>query len=275
MGDRVSAMVVPRCLTLVALFAALSLMAMEGRSEEVSELGESTVLYQEDVGGGQLEGLLGEAKEVSDAEQCKCDTEEKEPKGLLLFEVGEDVDMSDYEDADEMMGKDDNKEDEDDEEGEKNKKDDEAEESQEDKDANKKEEKAQAATKDAERDAARKKRESENAMQDENQKQTKLEQQLVEAKGIENGKKKDVQKAKASLAQLVKELPAARDQRSADDIVHKIRMQKTQTEEDEKTLRKAEMAVAAIEVKLSYVNKVKKAEEALSAATKAHVKNEV
>merc|ERR1711934_737064 len=62
---------------------------------------------------------------------------------------------------------------------------------------------------------------------------------------------------------------------AAKTIIEKMDMAKNELAELEKQLRKAESDVAAVQVKLSYVAKVVKAEESVKAATKAHGKSEV
>merc|ERR1712070_1322353 len=73
-----------RGFAMLVLFAALSLMTMEAQSTEVTDIGEATSLYAQDVSdSGEYGGmLLGEDKEISAEDMCKC-------KEAAFLELGE------------------------------------------------------------------------------------------------------------------------------------------------------------------------------------------
>merc|ERR1711937_890890 len=103
-----------RGFAMLVLFAALSLMAMEAQSTEVTDIGEATSLYTQDASdSGEYGGmLLGEDKEISAEDMCKC-------KEAAFLELGEssskdgDDESEDKDDEEKVKKSDDNDEDDD------------------------------------------------------------------------------------------------------------------------------------------------------------------
>merc|ERR1711907_616453 len=101
-----------RGFAMLVLFAALSLMTMEAQSTEVTDIGEATSLYTQDVSdSGEYGGmLLGEDKEISAEDMCKC-------KEAAFLELGEgsskdgDDESEDKDDEKKVEKSDDNDED--------------------------------------------------------------------------------------------------------------------------------------------------------------------
>merc|ERR1712010_39613 len=221
MGSRAQAMAWPRGVALVVLFAALSLMAMEGHSSEITDLGEATSLYGKDNNlGGELGGMsLGEDTEMSAQEQCNCKS--------VLLELGEDV-KDEKEDKKEEAA------------------DDQAEENQRD---------AKRNVKGKEADAVQFKKD------------------LVDAQGVLKGRTEELQKLEAKLAQLVAKRSAAPDTKADDQIAKRIEDASTEAGKARKAQAKAQVEVAAVQVKLNYANKVVSVDKALKDAVDAHAKS--
>merc|ERR1712070_848561 len=230
-----------RGFAMLVLFAALSLMTMEAQSTEVTDIGEATSLYAQDVSdSGEYGGmLLGEDKEISAEDMCKC-------KEAAFLELGEGS----------SKDGDDESEDEEKKQEKKAVKEANKEEDEEDDEAEQKKE-------DAKRDVEKKKDQKKQLKND-----------LTDAQGVLRGTKKRLAKEEAKVKKMVGELPAAGTEQEAAELRSKIKDANNEASNIRKKLWQVQAQVAAIEVKVNDADKVERLDKSLKDAVDANSRSE-
>merc|ERR1711907_899096 len=225
-----------RGFAMLVLFAALSLMTMEAQSTEVTDIGEATSLYTQDVSdSGEYGGmLLGEDKEISAEDMCKC-------KEAAFLELGEG---SSKDGDDESEDKDDEKK-------------------VEKSDDNEEDDESEQKKEDAKRDVEKKKDQKKQLKND-----------LTDAQGVLRGTKKRLAKEEAKVKKMVGELPAAGTEQEAAELRSRIKDANNEASNVRKKLWQVQAQVAAIEVKVNYADKVERLDKSLKDAVDANSRSE-